>query len=150
MKKCYKCNLFKENLSFAKHSKRSDGLQSVCRDCKKLMDKTYYKSHTSQMKEQIKKAQKKRIERIQDKLFQYLSLHPCVDCGEKDIVVLEFDHERDKERNISIMINCGFTWEKILNEIEKCSVRCANCHRRKTAKTLKYRKYIVSGSVAQW
>lgn len=47
-------------------------------------------------------------------------------------MVLEFDHLRDKFLGISIMINNNYTWDKILKEIDKCEVRCANCHRKKT------------------
>lgn len=70
----------------------------------------------------------------QTRLLKYLSENPCVDCGEPDPVVLHFDH-RDpeaKEYNVSKMI--GSPWERILEEIGKCDVRCANCHVRRTAK----------------
>lgn len=62
----------------------------------------------------------------------YLSSHPCVDCGEGDIVVLEFDHVRGEKRDdISGMVrDCSLS--SIKAEIEKCEVRCANCHRRQT------------------
>ena len=33
--------------------------------------------------------------------------------------------------------------ENILKEIEKCDIRCANCHRRRTAKQLGYAKYLL-------
>lgn len=65
---------------------------------------------------------------------EYLATHPCVDCGETDIVVLEFDHQRDKVGAITVMVNKPCGWDTIKAEIEKCLVRCANCHRRKTAK----------------
>jgi hypothetical protein len=57
-----------------------------------------------------------------------------VDCGETDPVVLEFDHVRDKLKDIGYMVTVGFSWSAIQLEIEKCEVRCANCHRRKTAR----------------
>jgi hypothetical protein len=59
--------------------------------------------------------------------------HPCVDCGERDPIVPELDHLRDKEFGIGK----GFrdrAWQSVLDEMAKCDVVCANCHRRRTAK----------------
>ena len=66
-------------------------------------------------------------------LVAFLREHPCVDCGEDDPVVLEFDHLRDKKFSISAGIQ-GRRWQDVLDEIAKCEVVCANCHRRRTAK----------------
>jgi hypothetical protein len=64
-----------------------------------------------------------------------LLTHPCVDCGESDTIVLEFDHViGEKKYNIADVIRSGRNWQSIIEEIEKCEVRCANCHRRATAK----------------
>lgn len=64
----------------------------------------------------------------------YLFNHPCVDCGEIDVRVLEFDHvdPATKVHAISYMVSKGMKPEKIADEIEKCEVRCCNCHRRRT------------------
>ena len=68
-------------------------------------------------------------------VIEYLETHPCVDCGESDPCTLDFDHVRgDKKFCVSKRVNTASKWETILAEIEKCEVRCANCHRRKTAK----------------
>lgn len=55
----------------------------------------------------------------------------CIDCGIRDWRVLDFDHRGDSPKcfNISDSI---LNIKKILLEIEKCDVRCANCHRIKT------------------
>lgn len=68
------------------------------------------------------------------KLHTYLSSHPCVDCGETDFRVLEFDHVRgNKYANITRLLNNAIDWKTIEAEIAKCEVRCANCHRIKTS-----------------
>jgi L-lysine 2,3-aminomutase len=56
----------------------------------------------------------------------------CYDCGEKNPIVLDFDHLKDKKYNVSRMVHDGFSWKAILKEIEKCEVVCANCHRVRT------------------
>jgi 5-methylcytosine-specific restriction endonuclease McrA len=66
-------------------------------------------------------------------LIEYFKSHPCVDCGEVDPVVLEFDHLRDKSFAIGPEISRR-AWKSILEEMEKCEVVCANCHRRRTAR----------------
>jgi hypothetical protein len=62
----------------------------------------------------------------------HLKANPCVDCGETDPVILEFDHLKTKDFNISDAARKGVSIKKLNDEIAKCEVRCANCHRRKT------------------
>ena len=77
---------------------------------------------------------KKHQERSYAKLIAYLLEHPCVDCGEADPLVLDFDHVRGKKTlDVNRMINYRYGWNRILEEIEKCEVRCCLCHRRQTA-----------------
>src|ERR1700731_4353447 len=65
-------------------------------------------------------------------VYNYLLTHPCVDCGEMDIVVLEFDHVYGEKNNgISDLVGGTASLETLQNEMEKCVVRCANCHRRR-------------------
>jgi hypothetical protein len=58
----------------------------------------------------------------------------CTDCGEQDPVVLEFDHRADK-REAVVRLACGCSLETLRQEIAKCDVRCANCHRVRTLVT---------------
>ena len=66
-------------------------------------------------------------------LVDYFATHPCVDCGETDPVVLEFDHLRDKSFSIGAKLT-NHSWDAIVAEIEKCEVVCGNCHKRRTAR----------------
>jgi hypothetical protein len=80
-------------------------------------------------------------------LVEYLRAHPCVDCGEGDPLVLEFDHLRDKAFNISEgLVDRG--WQAVLAEIAKCEVVCANCHRRRTAQRGGFMRAIAAGEAA--
>lgn len=66
-------------------------------------------------------------------IIEYLLTHPCVDCNEKNPLVLQFDHINDNKRDgISRMAVNGMSLETIKKEIEKTEVRCANCHTKKT------------------
>jgi hypothetical protein len=64
-------------------------------------------------------------------VWNYLRTHPCVDCGEGNPIVLEFDHVRGKKR-FNISQGKQKCWEDLLAEVEKCDIRCANCHKLKT------------------
>lgn len=58
---------------------------------------------------------------------------PCVDCGEKHSPwKMDFDHVRGtKVENVSTLVTDGTT-EQLLQEIDKCDVVCARCHRIRT------------------
>ena len=70
-------------------------------------------------------------------MWDYLLNHSCIDCGEDDPIVLEFDHINpdDKSSSVAALIS-RYSLNRLIAEIEKCEVRCANCHRRKTAAQL--------------
>ena len=83
-------------------------------------------------------------------LFEHLSSHPCVDCGERDPVVLEFDHVHgEKAYDVGLLLSRRYPWATVQAEISKCEVRCANCHRRKTARDYGSWKLYPPASVAQ-
>ncbi len=71
-------------------------------------------------------------------IWAHLESHPCVDCGESDPVVLEFDHRDPSRKSFCIgAFAHRCTLEELHAEIAKCDVRCASCHRRETAKRCK-------------
>jgi phage-related protein len=76
-------------------------------------------------------------------VLAYLLEHPCVDCGEGDPIVLHFDHRdgQKKYKGVSFLVKKGRSLEVIKSEVEKCDVRCANCHMRRTAKQFGWWKF---------
>jgi len=76
--------------------------------------------------------------------------HPCVDCGEPDPIVLDFDHVRgEKFLGIAELIVRGFAMKVIIAEMKKCEVRCANCHRRITHKRREAERLLLGSDVAE-
>ena len=57
----------------------------------------------------------------------------CVDCGNKNLSVLDLDHVRgEKVKHVSALASGRYSWNVLFAEIDKCETRCANCHRLKT------------------
>ena len=57
----------------------------------------------------------------------------CVDCGIEDERVLSFDHvdPTNKLRHVSALMTAksgSKRWPRLLAEIDKCEIRCLNCH----------------------
>ena len=67
-------------------------------------------------------------------IWDYKASHPCSDCGESDPRVLDLDHDNpdNKSYAVSKMVSRKLSLNKIQEEIAKCTVRCANCHRKRT------------------
>lgn len=60
---------------------------------------------------------------------------PCADCGIKyPYYVMQFDHRGDDDKvyTISQFNRKGFSLKRLMAEIEKCDVVCANCHAERT------------------
>ncbi len=140
MKKCGTCKTEKEASAFSSNKARKDGLQSSCRVCRKNYQDNWYKNNQQLHISRVQKTKAIRLDTSREFIFQYLLEHPCTDCGECDPVVLDFDHLRDKSFDVTRMLDMSMV--KIKKEIEKCVVRCANCHRRKTAREKRFYRFV--------
>lgn len=141
-KVCNDCGLFKNWDEFAKNSSRQDGYHNMCKPCKNAYNAQYY-IRTKQIHNPARaEARKLHRRENQQQMLAYLAEHPCVDCGEVDPTVLQFDHQRDKLADVSALMNNGMAWASIMVEIEKCEVVCANDHQRRTAKQFGWYKLL--------
>jgi hypothetical protein len=79
-------------------------------------------------------AERKRNKRKKEKLIDFLSDKCCTDCGITDSRLLEFDHidPQTKTKAVARLLSSGYGWERLLAEINKCEIVCANCHRIRT------------------
>jgi hypothetical protein len=130
-KQCCTCHELRPLTDFNVRSAAPDGLQSRCRTCSRqwyLTNRDAHRANVRLRSTATKKEYKRRI-------GEHLLAHPCVDCGESDVRVLDFDHldASTKRSDIAKMVNAGGRWRDIELEIAKCEVRCANCHRRVTS-----------------
>lgn len=131
MKTCVTCHEVKPLDAFNVRRSARDGRQPRCRDCCKAW---YARNAAGHKVNTARRARKWRAETAKF-LTDYFASHPCVDCGEADVRCLEFDHRPgvDKLDDVSKLIRHGYSLKRIEAEIEKCDVRCSNCHRRRTA-----------------
>jgi len=137
-KECKRCHQIKPLAQFSKAAKRTDGLQAWCKTCVKENDHRRYMED----KKKHRSWNMKRKDKYYDMVTEYLLEHPCVDCGESNPIVLEFDH-RDptiKDSEVTRLISYA-SWERVEAEMNKCDVVCSNCHRKRTAKQFGWRRW---------
>lgn len=109
---------------FNRAKKHSDGLQTYCRACQAA----HYRGNSIRHRANAKLTRERRRDEARAAVMDALRAG-CVDCGNSDVRVLHFDHVRGtKVQSISTMVRVGAGLAKILEEIDKCEVRCANCH----------------------
>lgn len=133
-KKCSKCKV-KLPLKEFNWKIKDVKLAVHCKNCSRKYIRQHYKDNR-QYYVQKARLRNLRVKKVAYKyVYDYLKKNPCVDCGEKDILVLEFDHKKKtrKDGAVSRIISNTGSISKLKNEISKCEVRCANCHRRKTS-----------------
>lgn len=128
-KTCAYCKTDLPEELFRWKNKSKGWRQPYCIECNKKYNRQHYKENKRKYLEKAQAYNSHYKKEISERLFDYFSSNHCVDCGNSDPRVLEFDHVRGKSKNISSMISDKNAWNKILDEISKCEVRCANCHR---------------------
>lgn len=65
---------------------------------------------------------------------EYKKTLSCAECPESDWRCLDFHHRDRNSKSFTLATACngGVSIKTLLEEIKKCDVLCANCHRKKT------------------
>lgn len=107
---------------------------------KREYDRRYYAARSPEKKLRKQQLQAERTLRNLRTIRNYKQEKGCMDCSENDPVVLEFDHRDPATKLFAIgdARRLGWSLDKLMREIEKCDVVCANCHRRRTYKQLNW------------
>jgi hypothetical protein len=142
-KRCTGCGLERPTDEFPIKNLKTGRRGTRCRACRSAYGKLHYQKNRDRYCARPRAPRHEQREPYWAWVMNYLTSHSCVDCGETDPIVLQFDH-RDgtvKVDAVGTMLNRA-SWASLLNEIAKCDVRCANCHRLRTAQQFDWAKWI--------
>lgn len=127
MKICSMCGKQLSLDNFSWKNKAKGIYQSRCKDCQSQVDRQYYLSN-QQRREDVRKRAKQTKQDAREYITNYKKEHPCCICGENRWYLLDYHHvDNNKELELSRVRYWSIT--KIQQEIDKCAVMCANCHR---------------------
>ena len=132
MKTCSRCKKEKDFSLFSKRTYASGTVayQPYCKACQKEYDRQYYIDDKDRRKQTNKKWQDEFIQWYND-----LKDKPCSDCSNSfDPECMQWDHlpEYDKVEGVGRLARTTWSKEKVLEEIKKCELVCANCHALRT------------------
>jgi transposase-like protein len=133
LRRCSRCC---HELPLELFNRMGEGHQSYCRSC----FAAYFRARGDLHRKQSKAAKRRRHRALKAHVLNHLSERSCVDCGEKDPVVLEFDHIGEKVAAVSALVAEAASFTAVDAEIARCEVVCANCHRRRTGRRAGWRR----------
>lgn len=127
---CTRCQEEKEFSEFRFRDKKKGTLQCWCKKCFSIYEKDKWKKSSTRRKSNIEKNKERRL-RNKQFVFDYLADKSCEECGIDDWRVLEFDHLDRSKKSFGVSDCCSrcLSIKRIQQEISKCRILCANCHR---------------------
>jgi ArsR family metal-binding transcriptional regulator len=127
---CSTCNQERNENEFRWRNKAKGIKRKQCNICMQKADKKYY-DNSEKRKNAVRERSREQLKMKIDFYNDYKSRLKCAKCGESKSYMLDMHHvnTEDKVNEIYIMIQRGYTIEKIKEELEKCIPLCANHHR---------------------
>ena len=125
MKQCFRCKIYKSKREFYKNKANKDGLYSYCKSCHVIATKKWKKEN----KELHLFYRRKRYNKNREFFAAYKKELKCYKCKENHPACLAFHHRNPSKKSFNI--GCSlvrYSIKKIMKEIAKCDVLCANCH----------------------
>lgn len=102
---------------------------------RRLHQRRYQKEHYEKNKSYYLRKNNEYMRKVKQFIADYKTEHACMDCGNKfSACVMDFDHRDPKKKliNLAMASRKGWSIDRVIKEIEKCDLVCANCHRIRT------------------
>lgn len=135
---CKRCGTSKPYTAFTTDAGSVDGRRWTCKSCTNEQQRARHGNTNGRSQRAYMVAV---VKAKRDYLYQYYEQHPCIDCGTKDVRVLQSDHTRDKKYSIGLLVANSNSLALLIDELAKCETRCANCHQIKTQSQLGFWRY---------
>ena len=104
-----------------------------CDDCK-AESAAFARTRYGKNREKMKARSKARADKRRAMLNEIKITAGCADCGyNTNPAALHFDHRPGTEKVAGISTMVSASTERLMAEIAKCDVRCANCHAEVTS-----------------
>lgn len=125
-KKCCRCHKYRAVDQFSWKVRARNIRAAECKICHRKWRDIYYINNKDAEHRRVKN----RAKQIRQWLDDYKSILKCEDCGENHPATLHFHHMDPKKKELDISRIPGYGWgiKKIMKEIKKCKIWCANCH----------------------
>jgi hypothetical protein len=95
----------------------------------KKREKEYFIEYRKNNIEKIRAHRRKNYEEKIQWLEDIKAESGCESCGETRVACLDFHHLNPDNKRRDIGAYTGCSKKRILKELEKCIILCANCHR---------------------
>lgn len=148
---CTKCSKEKEDTEFHNRKNRPKGRASTCKTCSNERWRNFRDANPEKIAQNVKnwlarpgnrdrlkvlwaRRDKSREQRLREILDEIKKDKPCKDCGVVyPSYALDFDHRPGEQKlfNVSRLSKAGSV-ARLLEEIAKCDLVCAVCHRIRT------------------
>ena len=127
---CSKCNVEKEETEFS-WRKKDVIRHKRCKSCQAISGNKHYQENKDVMKQKAIAHNIVATQSLYKHISEYKANLGCCNCKENDPACLDLHHldSETKEGNVSDLVKKG-NKNKVLEEIKKCIVICANCHRK--------------------
>ncbi len=132
-KKCPKCNVIKPLSEY--YSCKAKKVSSYCNPCFAEYKKEHYQKNKEKSNKERYRKKKNRKQIIRNFINSCKEGKQCIDCGEiHPVWAMDYDHRDPSMKKFIISDACKYAYsmEKLKEEIDKCDLVCALCHRYRT------------------
>lgn len=138
IKFCKSCQTEKPHTDFNTNKSRKDGLQTYCKICSRLKQKHDYLTNPKR-RESVAKSRDDNYRYNRRLVEVYKRRCGCILCNETTTACLDFHHIDPSTKDIEVSILVGMSLTRLKDEIRKCVILCANCHRKVHANLISLR-----------
>lgn len=133
MKKCSQCNQSKPPDEFPFRNKKTGERHSWCKPCRVVYQRNWFLSKPEKRLEHAERVKRDKAKRAD--FIRKSKDRPCFDCKQNyPHYVMDFDHVPERGEKLFVIAAKGaqVSQKRLQEELAKCDVVCANCHRIRT------------------